>query len=113
SPPTEMGFPHCVGSHFLTLTLASGQVEPGADSGCIGELYVAPDSAALVATHYSGAPGSWVENVNLATGETTQITQPTEDLPFSNGGTVTLDNETLAYIAHRSFDGTIPTDLVL
>jgi hypothetical protein len=54
-----------------------------------------------------------VENVVLASGQSTQITDPTNDLPFSNGGSVTADNQTIAYIAHRSFDDAIPNEVVL
>jgi hypothetical protein len=43
----------------------------------------------------------------------TDITEPSNDVPFSGGGTVTANNQTLAYVARHGFDNSASSDLVL
>jgi hypothetical protein len=105
----------CTGQ-TVVIELATGKAGPlVTGAGCLlVSLQVAPDSAALIASSCTGAPACNVLNVSLASGKTTSITEPSDDLPFSASGVVAPDNQTLAYIAHHSFDAQAgSTDLVL
>lgn len=108
----QSGTVHCSGQ-LVTVDLGNGSITPVADiGGCLRGLQLAPDGS-LVASVGTGAPAAYVVNVALPSGSVTQLTTPSDDLPFSGSGVVAPDDQTLAYVAHRGFDNSSPTDLVL
>jgi hypothetical protein len=100
---------------FVAVDLATGKAVSLSETGwCVRELQVAPDGAALIASQCSGAPACTVASVTVPSGQTTLITEPSTETPFSHSGAVAPDNRTLAHIANHSFQGQAgPTDLVL
>jgi dipeptidyl aminopeptidase/acylaminoacyl peptidase len=98
---------------IVSIALDTGRASPLAPvASCLEHLQFAPDGGGLIATTHSGDPSSGVQNIALPGGASTWIEDPaTGTLGFS--GTVSADNQTLAYITVPGTDLRNPGQLVL
>jgi WD40 repeat protein len=98
---------------IVSIALDTGRASPLASAGgCVEHLQVAPDGGGLIVTSHGGDPSSGVQNIALPDGASTWIEDPASGtLGFS--GTVSADNQTLAYITVPGTDLRNPGQLVL